>query len=62
MITIVYETSEGVEESEHVVGYDEVTDYWIIAPDGMGADVRRRIPDTRVYFVETDEPSRLETW
>ena len=62
MIAIVYETSEGVEESENVLAYDETTDYWVIAPQGEGSDMRRRIPGHRVYSVETDEPSRIGTW
>ena len=62
MITIVYETNEGSEESENVVAYDERTDYWVIAPDGEDADLRRRIPGTRVYFVESDDSSHVGTW
>lgn len=62
MIKLVYEGSEGTEESENVVAYDETTNYWVIAPDGEDADLRRRIPGERVYFVETDEPSQLGTW
>lgn len=62
MIAIVYETSEGVAESEDVVSYDETSDHWIIAPNGKDADLRRRIPGNRVYFVETDEPGRVGTW
>lgn len=62
MIAIVYETSEGVEESENVVAYDERSDYWVVAPNGTNADLRRRIPGSRVYFVETDEPDRVGAW
>lgn len=55
MRKIVYETGEGVEESENLIAYDETTDYWILAPEGEDTDLRRRVPSRRVYFVESDE-------
>lgn len=55
MRKIVYETDEGVEESENLIAYDETTDYWILAPEGEDTDLRRRVPGRRVYFVESDE-------
>lgn len=62
MIRIVYETSDGHEESENVVAYDESTDYWVVAPDGEDADLQRRIPGNRVYHVESDESSHVGIW
>ena len=62
MIRIVYEGREDVESSNHVVAYDETTDHWVIAPEGRDADLRRRIPRERVYFVESDEADRVGTW
>ena len=62
MIKLVYESTDGTAESENVVAYDETTDYWVIAPDGEDADLRRRIPGDRIYFVESDDPSRIGTW
>lgn len=62
MNVIVYETTDGVEESENVVAYDERTDYWVIAPNGEDADLRRRVPGHRVYYVQSDDQSRLGTW
>ncbi|MUV58322.1 hypothetical protein SAMN04487947_0512 [Halogeometricum rufum] len=62
MHKIVYETDTGTEESENVVAYDERGDYWVVAPDGEDADLRRRIPGSRVYFVESDDESPVGTW
>lgn len=62
MNVIVYETDDGVEESENLIAYDETADYWVIAPNGPDADLRRRVPGHRVYFVESDDESRVGTW
>lgn len=62
MIRIVYETGDEWAESKHVVGYDETTDYWLLAPDGEKSDLRRRIPGHRVYFVESDDEAHVNTW
>lgn len=62
MIRIGYETHDDYAESKHVIGYDETTDYWILAPEGEDADLRRRIPGHRVYFVESDDEAQINIW